>query len=126
MIVVTLTDCPISLRGDLTKWLFEINTGVFVGHVNARVRDNLWKRVTENVNKGRATMVFNTNNEQHMDFRVHNGEWIPIDFDGLKLVLRPSRAREQELSNKRMGFSNASKYRMAKKRKSASAKRWQT
>ena len=125
MIVVTLTDCPISLRGDLTKWLFEINTGVFVGNVSARVRDNLWKRITENVQKGRATMVFSINNEQHMDFRVHNSEWKPIDFDGLKLVLRPSRSREQELANTRMGFSNASKYRMARKRKSATKKEQQ-
>ena len=27
MIVVTLTDCPPRLRGDLSKWLLEINTG---------------------------------------------------------------------------------------------------
>ena len=31
MVVVTLTDCPPKLRGDLTKWLMEINTGVYVG-----------------------------------------------------------------------------------------------
>lgn len=30
MIVVTLTDCPPKLRGDLSKWLMEINTGVFM------------------------------------------------------------------------------------------------
>ena len=38
MIVITLTDCPPALRGDLTKWLQEINTGVYVGQVSARVR----------------------------------------------------------------------------------------
>ena len=26
MIVVTVTDCPPHLRGDLSKWLLEINT----------------------------------------------------------------------------------------------------
>ena len=62
MIVITLTDCPISLRGDLTKWLLEINTGVFVGRVSARVRDNLWDRVVKNVKNGRATLVYSTNN----------------------------------------------------------------
>ena len=36
MVVVTLTDCPSKLRGDLTKWLMEINTGVYVGKVSAR------------------------------------------------------------------------------------------
>ena len=38
MIVVTLTDCPPRLRGDLSKWLLEINTGVYVGRLNKRVR----------------------------------------------------------------------------------------
>ena len=54
MIVITLTDCPPALRGDLTKWLQEINTGVYVGHVSARVRDEIWKRVRESAKGGPA------------------------------------------------------------------------
>ncbi len=49
-----------------------------------------------------------------MDFRVHNTSWEPIDFDGLKLILRPSSARVKKLSELRMGFSNAAKMRKAK------------
>lgn len=113
MIVITLTDCPPALRGDLTKWLQEINTGVYIGQVSARVRDEIWERVRENAKSGRATMVFSTNNEQRMDFRVHNTTWEPIDFDGLKLMLRPSPARIKKLRELRTGFSNA-----ARKRKS--------
>lgn len=116
MIVITLTDCPISLRGDLTKWLIEINTGVFVGKVSARVRDNLWKRVVENIKNGRATLVYNTNNEQCMDFRIHHSENEIIDFDGLKLVMKPSPARTKNLTKRRMGFSKASKMRMIKRK----------
>src|SRR5574344_862445 len=111
MIVITLTDCPISLRGDLTKWLLEINAGVFVGKVSARVRDNLWERVVKNVKNGRATLVYSTNNEQRMDFRIHHSENEIIDFDGLKLVLKPSRARTKRLAQRRMGFSRAAKLR---------------
>ena len=111
MIVLTLSDCPISLRGDLTKWLIEINTGVFVGRVSARVRDKLWERVRDSVKHGRATLVFSTRNEQHMDFLVHNSEWEPIDFDGIKLMLRPSPARVKKLGSLRLGYSKASKYR---------------
>ena len=114
MIVIALTDCPPALRGDLTKWLQEINTGVYVGQVSARVRDEIWKRVKESAKSGRATMVFSTNNEQRMDFRVHNTAWEPIDFDGLKLMLRPSPARVKKLSEQRMGFSNAAKMRKVK------------
>ena len=42
MIVITLSKTPASLRGDLTKWCQEIQTGVYVGSVNAKVRDLLW------------------------------------------------------------------------------------
>ena len=83
MIVVSMTNCPPKLRGDLTKWLMEINTGVYVGQVSARVREALWKRICENIGSGQATMVFSTNNEQHMDFYVHNSSWIPVDLDGM-------------------------------------------
>ena len=114
MIVIILNNCPPALRGDLTKWLQEVNTGVYVGQVSARVRDELWARVQGNVKSGRATMVFNTNNEQGMDFRVHNTSWEPIDFDGLKLMLRPSPARIQKLSEKRLGFSKAARARKGK------------
>lgn len=89
MVVVTLTDCPPRLRGDLSKWLMEINTGVYVGQLNQRVRDALWKRICDNLPKGRATMVYSANNEQRMAFRVHNTTWQPVDFDGLTLMQRP-------------------------------------
>jgi len=115
MIVLTLTDCPVSLRGDLTKWLVEINTGVFVGRVSARVRDKLWERVKDSLKHGRATLVFSARNEQHMDFRVHNSEWEPIDFDGVKLILRPSPARVKKLSTLRLGYSKASRYHRFKR-----------
>lgn len=47
-------------------------TGVYVDHVNAKVRDRLWRRVCENIKEGQATMVYTASNEQHMSFRVHN------------------------------------------------------
>jgi CRISPR-associated protein Cas2 len=116
MVVITLTDCPISLRGDLTKWLIEINTGVFVGQVGARIRDNLWERVTSLAKDGCATMVFSANNEQHFDFRVYGATWLPIDFDGIKLMMRPSAARTKKLSGVRLGFSKASQYKYARQK----------
>lgn len=95
MIVVSLTDCPPKVRGDLSKWLLEINTGVYVGNVNARVREELWKRICENIKDGQATMVYSTNGEQKLDFLVHNTSWVPVDFDGIKLIRKPS-AKERE------------------------------
>lgn len=96
MVVVTLTDCPPRLRGDLSKWLLEINTGVYVGKVSARVREELWERICENILHGRATMVYNTNNEQGIAFHVHNTTWKPIDFEGITLMLRPAASKDEK------------------------------
>lgn len=121
MIVLTLTDCPPSLRGELTRWLLEINTGVYVGRVSARVRDRIWQRVQEQAKKGRATLVFSSgNSEQRLDFRTHNADWEPIDFDGLKLMLRPSSERLSSRTNQyekklNAGFSKAAKIQHAKR-----------
>lgn len=115
MIVLIMTNCPPKLRGDLSKWLLEINTGVYVGNVNARVRELIWKRVCENIKNGQATLVFPANNEQHMDFYVHNTNWQPIDLDGIKLMKHPKNIYEQGEMLK-SGFSNAAKRRMGLKK----------
>ena len=119
MIVLHLTDCPPGFKGDLTKWLFEIASGVYVGQVSARVRDKLWLRVQETCRRGRVVMVYNCANTEHrLDFRVHGDTWEPIDFDGIKLMLRPNapriRARQSDASSSRIR-SNASKGRTAKR-----------
>ena len=90
MLIVMLTDCPAKLRGDLSKWLFEINTGVYVGRVSARVREELWQRICDNLHHGQATMVYPATGEQRMEFRVHNTTWEIADYDGIKLMRRPS------------------------------------
>lgn len=91
MVVITLSKCPARLRGDLTKWMQEIATGVYVGNPSARVRDELWDKIVEQSAGGKAVMVFTARNEQHMDFRVSNADWQPIDFDGIKLMMRPKK-----------------------------------
>ena len=115
MVVVVLTDCPSKLRGDLSKWLFEINTGVYVGNISARVRELLWKRICENVKKGQATMVYSAQGEEKLEFCVHNTSWKIVDYDGLKLMQRPiskQRCSDQEEKNPfyTEGFSKAAKY----------------
>ena len=118
MIVVTMTQCPPALRGDLTAWLLEVDTCVFVGHVSARVREELWKRIQQHIRTGRATMVYTARNEQRMGFYVHNAAWEPIDFDGLKLMLRPAPVQAggmQDAGGLRPGFSNAARIQQAKR-----------
>ncbi len=89
MIVIVLSCCPQSLRGDLTRWFFEISTNVYVGRVSARVRDEVWDRIVRNCGGGRAVMIYGVDNEQRFDFRTHNSEWEPVDLDGLKIMMKP-------------------------------------
>lgn len=113
MVVIVLTDCPAKLRGDLSKWFFEINTGVYVGNVSSRVRTYIWERICENIAHGQATMVFSSSGEQKMDFYVHNTVWKVVDYDGLKLMQRPNSEKKQvhsELLLKK-GFSKAAVFR---------------
>lgn len=125
MTVVVLSDCPPKLRGDLSLWLIEISTGVYVGKINARVRDELWDRICSNLKNGRATMVYNTNNEQRMEFRVHNTTWMPVDYDGLKLVRRPLSNQPTAFADRKteLGFSKAAHQRMITRAQAACIKK---
>ena len=99
MIVIVLSKCPPALRGDLTKWLFEVSTNVFVGRLTARVRDELWDRILIYCKDGRATMVYETDNEQRMESRVHNTGWQPTDFDGIWMMMKPVKGASSSLQN---------------------------
>ena len=110
-----MTNCPPKLRGDLSKWLCEINTGVYVGNVSSRVRDALWERVCQNLKNGQATMVFTTAGEQRMDFRTHTTTWEMVDFDGIKLMRRPLPQMEQNQLDLKLGFSKAAQWQAARK-----------
>ncbi len=89
MTVVVLTAVPVGLRGHLTRWLFEVSPGVFVGRVTARVRGHLWSKICKYVGEGgRAVMIHSANNEQGLAFKVLGGTWAPLDLDGLILIQR--------------------------------------
>lgn len=116
MVVVILTACPVGLRGDLTRWLFEVAPGVFVGHVSARIRERLWERIVALVKGGRAIMVYAARNEQHLAFKVHQPDWEPVDCDGLELIRRPAGTESATFAGPpAAGWSNASKYHAGRK-----------
>ncbi|MFI6822415.1 type I-E CRISPR-associated endoribonuclease Cas2e [Micromonospora sp. NPDC050187] len=110
MTVIILTACPEGLRGHLTQWLLEISAGVYVGHVNSRIRHRLWAKVIEMAGPGRALLVHQDSGEQRLSFTVHDHHWQPVDLDGVTLIRRPT---ERKLYNPALprGWSNASKRR---------------
>lgn len=110
-----MTNCPPRLRGDLSKWLCEINTGVYVGNVSSRVRDAIWDRVCQNLKNGQATLVYTASGEQRMEFRTHNTSWEVVDYDGIKLMRRPLPQMQVEAVELKPGFSKAAKYQAAQR-----------
>lgn len=91
MVIVIVERAPVSLRGELTRWLLEPRAGVFVGRVSALVREKLWEKITTSVKKGAAILVWTTDNEQGFAFRLHGDPSRSVrDFDGLSLVRVPA------------------------------------
>lgn len=118
MVVLTITNCPPALRGTLSRWMFEIHTGVYVGKMSAKVRDLLWDKVCENIKSGQATMVYSSNNEQGFEFRTHNASWEIVDFEGISLLKRPilssTTTKEEQLTH----FSKSYNYMRSKTKNS--------
>lgn len=112
MIVVTLTKVPQSLRGDLTKWYQEVQTGVYVGNVSARIRDLVWQRVEKNIGNGEATMVYSTNTELGYQIKTTRRNYEVVDYDGIPLVMRLNVDNVPQTT--KYGFSNASKFHRAR------------
>lgn len=110
MTVIILTACPEGLRGHLTQWLLEISAGVYIGHVNSRIRHRLWNKVVEMAGPGRALLVHQQPGEQRLCFQIHDHHWQPVDFDGITLIRRPT---ERTTNNPALpkGWSKASRRR---------------
>ncbi|MGW7753647.1 type I-E CRISPR-associated endoribonuclease Cas2e [Streptomyces violaceusniger] len=110
MTVIVLTQCPVGLRGFLTRWLLEISPGVFIGGPSARIREALWNEVKQYAGNGRALLAYSTNNEQGFAFETHDHKWHPVDHEGLTLIRRPNQQAPSAAAPQR-GWSKASKRR---------------
>ncbi|MBR3738949.1 MAG: type I-E CRISPR-associated endoribonuclease Cas2 [Clostridia bacterium] len=86
MVVFVLENATEKLRGTLTRWMIETKPGVFVGSLNALVRDKLWEMIPDHAPKG-ALMIYSCNNEQGFSIKMYG---IPTrsvaDLDGLQLI----------------------------------------
>jgi len=90
VIVMVLESVPVSLRGELTRWLVEPHPGVFVGHVNATVRDRLWDKCRKAKRAGGVLQIWSTNTEQRFQARTAGTTKRDIvEFEGLQLVRIP-------------------------------------
>lgn len=87
MVVFVLENASPGLRGELSRWLFEVKAGVFVGKLSALVRDELWKMVESKIKNGSALLIYSTNSEQGFTARsLGDPSRQLIDIDGVLLV----------------------------------------
>jgi CRISPR-associated protein Cas2 len=63
MLVMILEKVPGRARGELTHWLLEVKTGVFVGHVSRGCAINCGE-VRQRAGDGGVTQIWSTNTEQ--------------------------------------------------------------
>ena len=88
MMVIVVESAPPRLRGRLAVWLLEIRAGVYVGRYSRKVRERIWKDVEELIEGGDAVMAWAAPTDQGYDFAtVGRNRRMPVDFDGLKLVV---------------------------------------
>jgi CRISPR-associated protein Cas2 len=90
MIVMLLEKVPLRLRGELSRWLIEPQTGVFVGHVNAMVRERLWEKCCKARGAGGVVQAWSTNTEQHFAMRVFGKTTRRVvELEGLQFIEVP-------------------------------------
>jgi CRISPR-associated protein Cas2 len=88
MVVIMLEKVPVSLRGEITRWLLELRPGVFVGNISALVREKLWEHICEKIKDGAATLLHSAANEQGYLVRNTGDTNRKIrDFEGLQLIV---------------------------------------
>jgi CRISPR-associated protein Cas2 len=89
MTVVVLISAPPGLRGHLSRWMVEVDAGVFVGKLSARVRNRIWPLLAERIGEGQAVMVMPADNEQGWSvLTAGRDRYYPVDFDGVILSAR--------------------------------------
>lgn len=87
MVVMILENVPEGLRGELSRWLIEPSTGVFVGKISALVREQLWQHCTSKLRSGGMVQLFTMNNEQGFAIRMFGNVKRKLqDFEGLQLI----------------------------------------
>jgi CRISPR-associated protein Cas2 len=106
MVILILEKVPAKLRGELSRWMIQPRTGVFVGVMSALVREKLWEKVCEEGTRSRAkkpkggggaVMIYRARTEQGFAVRTWGDPSRElVEMEGLILVRVPkARARPE-------------------------------
>ena len=104
MLVMILERSPESLKGELSRWLNEPKSGVFVGNVSARVRDELWALAIRKTKDGSVMQIWtDTACPQGYRCRSHGKPSRSfIDFEGIVLVRTPPAKKKEPKQQKQL------------------------
>lgn len=87
MVVISLEKVPDRLRGELSRWMVEVTTGVFVADLSATVRDLLWKKCETKLERGRCALLYRVSNEQGFTMKLSGDFNRSIaELDGLQFI----------------------------------------
>lgn len=91
MVVLICEKVPDSLRGELSRWMIEPKTNVFVGKMSAMVRDKLWQRVQDKLKGGAAMLAYPSPTEQGFVIKSCGDTTRElVNYDDLMLVKVPT------------------------------------
>ena len=87
LLVMMLEKVKPSMRGELSRWLVEVKSGVYVGNVSALVRDRLWEKCSSSVVEQTVFQAWPTNNEQGYCMRIAGfPRRLITDWEGMQLI----------------------------------------
>lgn len=88
MTVFALENAPQKLRGILSRYCLEIRAGIFVGRLDARMRERLWEKVGQLAKETTSgVIVWRTAGAQGYEFETYgNDRRTPIQVDGIWLI----------------------------------------
>jgi len=95
MVVIVLENVPNRLRGILSRWCLEVRAGLFVGRLDARMREKLWEKIDDLMEgEGSGVMCWSQNGAQGYAFRsLGANPRRAIERDGLWLVAHERKKR---------------------------------
>lgn len=99
MVVLIARAVSPGVRGELSRWMLEVDAGVFVGNVPARVRDKLWEKLFWKLGSaGAAIMIYSSRTEQGFTVRSEGIlDRTIVEIEGLALM-RFKQVRKQPRS----------------------------
>ncbi len=92
MVVMILERVPASLRGELTRWMIQPRTGVFVGKLSGMVRDKLWEKARRAARGGSGILLHSSDTEQGFAVQTFGDPSREmVDIEGIVLARMPLR-----------------------------------